>query len=678
MKKIYIRRLYRMAFGVCISIALIVATLFSRALSVHAYIFATTCATRMGTVSIVPVKGAKTANGYYNLGGYQVTYTIQKDSWVAYYELLTGGFYIGNNLNTTGGCQFGYQNGSGVVYEAGAVQLGSITDGKLVAEADVINNQVTCTFTVSSLSELPTYIAYAYEPAPSAYLHLTNEYGDKYHVWHYQSLAGASVSNVSQIDADAPTLQLSTEPVGDAVITNGKTWAKEMNVVAIAKDVKSGAQGIYVYQNGKKVGQYQNTVQSATYQTTHTVTENGTYEVMAYDRLNNRSGKIAIAIEGIDTTAPIIEKMEKDEAEFCLLNKITSVSNDGQSGLAELAYSWNGGEWTDSAEYDATENGVYELRVRDALGNEAASSIEVTNIDNIPPVIRNIKENKTADGKVKVEVDAVDNAGGCGLHESAYSFDGGKTWQTQSYRYVEKNGVYRICVRDVLESKADTEFEVKTVTNTEETDEPITPDIPQKPKEPESPDTPNTPNNPSVDDITDEPEEVVVNDEPVDGDADTYNVLHLPRLERKSTTVQVEEKLTEPEAKAPGTIINMQPIRQNPVQKVALAVLISAFVMGVLGLGLYLWLFYLQRSCVLYGVDDKQDKIRICRLPVRRYDTEWQVKVPDDRLGDHGTGKYVLVFHPSFVKEEMPASVIILIAERTIREILDQEVTFCI
>lgn len=674
MKKINIQRLWKRMFGLCMGIILLITVFLGRTLAVHAYIFATTGATRMGVVSIVPIKGSKMANGYYTLGGYQVTYTIEKDSWVAYSELFKGAFYVGNRLDASGGCQFGYQNGSGVVYDAGAVQLGSMTDGKFVAEADVMNNQVTCTFTVNSLSELPTYIAYAYQPASSAYLHLTGEYGANCHIWHYQSLAGTAVSNMNQIDADAPILQLGSESVGETVINNGKTWSKKMNVNIVANDPKSGVQGATVYQDGKVLEQYKNTVQSATYHVSHPVAENGTYEVMAYDKLNNKSKKITVVIDGIDVTAPVINELKKDESEFCLKNKITFVSKDAQSGLALLAYSWNGGEWTDSTEYYATENGVYILTVRDALGNEAEQSVEITNIDNKPPVIESVEEIREADGKVKLEVRAVDSEGGCGLHESAYSFDGGKTWQAESSCYVEKNGTYYICVRDALESVANQDIEVKSIRE-EEKEQPIISDIPSDPETPKVPKTPQIPENPITDDVEDSSNEDVdlsASDEP-------YR-LHLPRLYRSSQTTRVDAEayMAKPEVSLQGEIISLQPVQKSPVQKVALAVLLATFIAGLLGLGCYLWLFYLQRSCVLYGVDDKQERVRIARILIHRLDTEWQIKIPDDRMGEHGTGRYLLVFHPSFVKEESPASVIITIAERSLRELLEEEVTFCI
>lgn len=674
MKKININRRSRRTVCFSVVVALVVSMLWGRALLVHAYTYAVSGASKLGTVTIVPITGNASANGYYTLGGYRVTYTIQKNPWTAFlYESKTG-FYIGNNLNESGGCNFGYQDGNGVVSQAGAIQLGCLTDGKLVAEADCINNQVSCTFTVNSLSELPTYIAYAYRPAPGAYIHLGEEKGMLYHVWHYQSLAGTTVSNMAQIDTEAPTLQLKAESVGDAVINNGKTWSKKMNVIIVANDPKSGVQGAIVYQGGKTLGQYKNSVQSATYRTMHSVTQNGTYEVMAYDKLNNQSKKITIVIDTIDLNAPIIERIEKDESGFCLTNKITCLSKDEQSGLAPSAYSWNGGEWTDSAEFEATENGVYELAVRDALGNEARQSLEITNIDNKPPVIESVKEIQDADGKVKLEIRAVDPEGGCGLHESAYSFDGGKTWQPEPSCYVEKNGTYYICVRDALESVANKDIEVKSIRE-EGGEHPIISDIPTDPETPKAPETPQIPENPITDDVEDGSNEEV--DLSVSGEP--YR-LHLPRLYRSSQTTQVdaEEYMAKPEVSLQGEIISLKPVQKNPVQKAALAVLLVTFIAGLLGLGCYLWLFYLQRSCVLYGLDDKQERVRIGRMPIRRLDTEWQVKIPDERLGEHGTGRYLLVFHPSFVKEESPTSVIITIAERSLRELLEEEVIFCI
>lgn len=678
-----------------LAIAVFLVMLWGRVTLVHAYIYAINSASKLGTVTIVPVNGSKSANGYYTLDGYRVTYTIKKDQWTAFFYEAKTGFYMGNNLNATGGCNFGLQDGNGVVSQAGAVQLGSISDGKLVAEADCINNQVSCTFTVNSLSELPAYIGYSYHPAPSAYLHLGAEKGNVYHIWHYQSLAGTPVSNMNQIDMDAPTLQLSSEAVGETVEHNGKTWAKKMNVNIVANDPKSGVQGATVYQGGKTLGQYKNTVQSATYRATHTVIQNGTYEVMAYDKLNNQSKKITIVIDGIDVTAPVIKMLEKDESEFCLENKITIVSEDAQAGLAPLAYSWNSGKWTDSAEFHATENGVYKLTVRDALGNEVEQSVEITNVDNKPPVIESVKEIESADGKVRLEVQAADQEGGCGLHVRAYSFDGGKNWQSEPYCYVDKNGTYYICVRDALESVADTDAEVTSIKE-KELDKPSVPETPTNPKDPDVPDTPGTPQNPDTPDTPEAPQNPIASDadDDIEADDDRNNDeqdgaedkpyrLYLPRLHRDinqdhAVVIDAEEYLAKPEIPLQGEILSLQPVQKKPVQKVALAVLMTTFISGLLGFGCYLWLFYLQRSCVLYGLDDKQERVRISRIPIRRLDTEWQVKIPDERLGEHGTGRYLLIFHPAFVKEESPTSVIITIAERSLRELLEEEVIFCI
>ncbi len=59
-------------------------------------------------------------------------------------------------------------------------------------------------------------------------------------------------------------------------------------------------------------------------------------------------------------------------------------------------------------------------------------------------------------------------------------------------------------------------------------------------------------------------------------------------------------------------------------------------------------------------------------------DEKWQIRVPDNKLGTHGTGKYLLVFHPAFVKEESPAFVMIFLDKKALREQLEEEISVSI
>ena len=793
-------------FAVIFAVAILSCFLWNRVEEVHAeYIFFMTEANRGGTVTIVPKMGRET-NGYYQLAGYQVTYTVTNDAWTAFNPMEGGFFYVGNNLNPNAGCSFGYAP-SGTVQEAGAIQLGCMPDGRLIARCDALTNTVSCTFDVANLSEIPKYIAYSYEPASGAYLHLTSEMGDTHHIWYYQSLQDVPVTNMTQIDMDNPTIDTSVQPVGNSVVINGTTWAKKKEIVVTAKDEKSGVATVSVYQGGALKKEEKITSYMKEKEVRLQVAENGTYQAETYDNIGNGSGKKTVVVNGVDNEGPVIKKLSQNTTAYCTESTISVECSDNGAGLATYAYSWNGSTWTNQKTLKVTKNGTYTVAVRDALGNQSTKSIQISNIDKNPPVIDKLEAvnsnfckantivvsasdrevglaefpyswesgiwtneaeffvsqngkyvvtvkdklgNETQEsivlinidndapvierceecvdetGKVTIEITASDGLMGSGLADLAYSFDNGKTWQESPVFAVEKNGSYTVVVRDALDNRVSEEVKITKVmkkkeeipkekgekeedsgekenNSKDESDKNkvpipdvtlpniILPDITvseNKIQIPEQTDNVNRDhhiaivpgNHQSIGIKEANTEETQVKEDENEtvkesGKENGYVKKHKLKKEQQ-VTVDSEDLLSKREDQ--GEILELKPIKQSKVKTVTLAVLISLMAAGVLCFLLYLLLFGLQHTCVLYGIDDKQERIRIGRLLIRRYDTEWRVKVPDVRLGDHGTGRYVLVFHPAFVKEEMPTSVIIVIAERSIREILDEEVTFCI
>ena len=55
-----------------------------------------------------------------------------------------------------------------------------------------------------------------------------------------------------------------------------------------------------------------------------------------------------------------------------------------------------------------------------------------------------------------------DGSEGSGLADEAYSFDGGSSWQGNTYTYME-NGSYLIKVRDILGNTEEKEFNIRTI-----------------------------------------------------------------------------------------------------------------------------------------------------------------------------------------------------------------------
>ena len=142
------------------------------------------------------------------------------------------------------------------------------------------------------------------------------------------------------------------------------------------------------------------------------------------------------------------------------------------SGLSSNPILWNAnsnGRWLRDEEYTYYENGVYSLRVRDAVGNISAEvPINITQITSSEPVIDDFsgthvgKEYTTAPVTLRVcardqskdkpaSMDAYLNGTfDNGLPAKPYSWDGGKTWTSIATKSVYANGEYTVMVRDAL------------------------------------------------------------------------------------------------------------------------------------------------------------------------------------------------------------------------------------
>lgn len=850
----------RMLAGIVIAALLCVALWAAKASDVLAYNFAKGGAEETGTVTISARSGAVLANGYSTLGGYRVTYTITRGDWTGFDDRFGGFFIVGNDLDVRGGCQFAYHTSGGEIWEDGAVALGYLKDGNQIARCDVASGTVSCSFDVNSLEEIPKYIAYAYEPASSAYIHINGDMGMNAHVWYYKSLKDVPIIGNDGIDTEAPVLTSSVIPTGTTAEAGGKIWSTGVRIQVRAEDGKSRPGGIRIYKDGNPVHEKDNPGNEVILETGYDVNENGSFQADAYDKLNNVCDKIAVNISCIDRQAPDIYSLKPETTDYVRETKLIAEASDAGCGLHTLAYSWNSGAWTDQKEFKVTANGLYTLKVRDALGNESrktltianidregpeitrtitrtgrmatcqgvlwsteaeisaqavdnksgmgkiriinnknetqaelqntgdknadklqlegikikngsykvwasdalgntavTESFEMSHVDGEAPVIREMKTTPLEDGSILLTVVAEDGEEGIGLDDEAYSFDGGKTWQKEAFMTIRENGVYEVLVRDRLHQEASEEKEITEVsvkeepddkddgnegdkkTDTEEPDhqdkekpdveEPDhqdkeEPDVEepdhQDKKEPDGqepgsteepdhqgdseenqgkePDGASPSINPSVNPggTTAPGQNTQKNAGNNRGSRKTGNaaentleenrknslskndagdtVVTKKRIIPEKTLKDAEEKVLSQISSKENHGENENDNKEQMVRKTILFVLASLFAAGCVGLILYLLLLYLRYSCVLYGIEENQKKRRICRLPLKEKEEEWQVIVPDHKLGLQGTGKYLLAFHPSFVKEETPAFVIIQIDGKALREKLKEEI----
>jgi hypothetical protein len=146
-----------------------------------------------------------------------------------------------------------------------------------------------------------------------------------------------------------------------------------------------------------------------------------------------------IVVRNIDKTGPSINNVTGNPAEYTNKNVILTVSaKDSQSGLNTNAYSFDGGKtWQSSNKktYKNNTSGI-EIKVRDKAGNTSTYKdiINITKIDKTGPTINSVTGNPTqyTNKSVTLTVNAKDSQSG--LNTNAYSFDGGKTWQSSNQK----------------------------------------------------------------------------------------------------------------------------------------------------------------------------------------------------------------------------------------------------
>lgn len=126
--------------------------------------------------------------------------------------------------------------------------------------------------------------------------------------------------------------------------------------------------------------------------------------------------------------------------------------------VKETPYIWNGGEPSNHSSYKVTENGTYTLSL--ALSDESNTDVgtltmEIRNVDNSVPVIEDVSYDRSENAaSVTLKVTASDlqpdGSVGSGLHNEAFSYDGGKTWTSSDTFTVNQNKEVVIAVRDLV------------------------------------------------------------------------------------------------------------------------------------------------------------------------------------------------------------------------------------
>lgn len=206
----------------------------------------------------------------------------------------------------------------------------------------------------------------------------------------------------------------------------------------------------------------------ATTESEFLVTENGNYtlQLNAGSNVNTQKGIVTVPVTNIDVTGPVVQSMTQQPlTEWTKDGVVVSgiVAADLQPdqsygcGVHGLPFSYDGGAtWTEEDTHLYTENGTYEILVRDKLENISTQSVLVSNIDVTPPSVLAEYDHGANQKEVTITVTAQDlqpdGSTGCGLHEEAFSYDGGKNWSAETEYTVRENGTVEIAVRDKLDN----------------------------------------------------------------------------------------------------------------------------------------------------------------------------------------------------------------------------------
>ena len=223
------------------------------------------------------------------------------------------------------------------------------------------------------------------------------------------------------------------------------------------------------------------------------IEDNGSYVlgIAADSNSNTASAGYKAIINNIDRTGPVLKAYEVLPSDWTrgnvdvLFSEVKDIQSDGTEGcgLDDSTYSLDGGlTWTDLAAAKYTENGTYEVMLRDRLGNTGINEINIENIDRQGPNIASIQYDRAPNIKeteLKVICDDYlpDGRMGCGMAEEAYSFDGGVTWKKDNSLIVDDNRIIDFRVRDILGNETANIIQIDNIDTTEpEVGHTMTPD----------------------------------------------------------------------------------------------------------------------------------------------------------------------------------------------------------
>lgn len=534
--------------------------------------------------------------------------------------------------------------------------------------------------------------------------------------------------SVDFIDVTAPTAMLE-KTVHEKVIINGKEWtATTITLSASASDSGAGLPARpYCFDGVTWTGAKE-----------YVISQNGTYQVKVQDALGNMVTR-SITVDNFDRNAPEGEVNTNYENSITIGEKTWSKdravleiqARDEGCGLDEAPYSFDGGEsWTLENKHAFSENGKYEIKVRDSLHNVKTVSVEIEGIDRTAPVIKEIKmePDNWKSGNAVIKVTAKDNEDGCGLAKTAYSYDGGKSWTEKNEIMLSKSEDLEIQVRDQLGNTVNQVFQARRTPDEEEKkgsgdEDEKDGDDDKKKKDDKDGDGDKDDDDKKKENKIKEgdgkekekdrkskndqkdnrgetvPGEGMITPEKKDakggkkkkdtkgisGDTGkrndnsqgeeknqeeitekTYQV-PLPILEEEKEQIEIEEyEMNDTKA---------QKAEKTFLQKLCISALLAILLLGLSGLFLWYLFVFCKFKAVLYGREDGRYK-RLGTVAISQKNDQHTADIPDELLQQISGNYYRLKVNPAYLFEQEGEDIYIHIEERMLKKQVEKQIDF--
>ena len=397
--------------------------------------------------------------------------------------------------------------------------------------------------------------------------------------------------------------------------------------------------------------------------------ENGIYQVTVRDLAGNTTTK-SIEISNIDREIPVVGEIIADKTDATNDKVILSIEVKDNEELPENYISWNGEEPGSSSNYEVTENGTYQVIVKDAAGNSVIKTIEISNIDKAAPEIVSVITNPEPwhHGNCMITIEAKDygdDGEGSGLAKEAYSWDGGKTWVPENCLEVTKTGTIPVAVRDNAGNITETEVNVTKIKPA------------QKPENSEEePSKPEQTSDVTLPVVTMPTNQIPTNSNPIEDSEEIKEEENgwadfvVPEPETEETVIEIEPFYEEYDAVELDTLEN----NRDGFRKTAVILVVVAAVTGLFIL--LAFMFILFGMCRVYEISAAGKEHYLGRTGIRHHKKNFVIKI-GTQITDKATERILLIRIPVwFVKINENRPLRIVAGELVIAKYVEREVQF--